>query len=170
MDVYEAIALRKSVRAFMDKDVPDQVLTRLFEAARLAPSASNRQEWRFIVIRESEMRKKIALAAFGQKHIAQAPVVLVCCAQTNNHVMACNQLCYPIDVAIAITHIILCAAAEGLGSCWIGAFYEDQVKKALQIPTEIRVVSLLPIGYPLDPAKVEKTRLPLESIVKYDQW
>ena len=170
MDIYETIALRKSIRAFMDKDVPDGLLTRLFEAARLAPSASNRQEWRFIVVRESEMRKKIALAAFGQKHIAQAPVVLVCCAQTNNHIMACDQLCYPIDVAIAVTHITLCATAEGLGTCWIGAFYEEQVKKALDIPSEIRVVALLPIGYPQDPGRVEKMRLPFENIVKYDQW
>lgn len=170
MDIYEAIALRKSVRAFTDKDVSEELLTRLFEAARLAPSASNRQEWRFIVVRQPETRKKIALSAFGQKHIAQAPVVLVCCAETNNHIMACNQSCYPIDVAIAVTHLTLCATAEGLGTCWIGAFYEDQVKSVLNIPDEIRVVALLPIGYPQDAGQVDKMRLPLETIVKYEHW
>jgi len=170
MDIYEAITLRKSIRAFQDKAIPDDVLIRLFKAARLAPSASNRQEWRFVVVREEETRKRISLAAFGQKHIAQAPAVLVCCAETNNHVMACDQLCYPIDVAIAVTHITLCAVSEGLGTCWIGAFYEEQVKKALNIPQEIRVVALLPIGYPLEPGRMEKTRLPLENIIKYEQW
>jgi len=84
--------------------------------------------------------------------------------------MTCNQRCYPIDVAIAIDHITLCASAEGLGTCWIGAFYEDQVKEILGIPPRIRVVILLPIGYPQDPTPVVKSRLPLEKIAKYERW
>lgn len=170
MDIYEAIALRKSVRAFTDQDVSEEVLTRLLGAARLAASASNRQEWRYVVLRKPEMRDAISEAAFGQLHVKQAPVVLVCCADTDGHVMPCNQLGYPIDVAIATTHITLCAAAEGLGTCWIGAFDEDQVKRVLSIPPQIRVVALMPLGYPRDPGPVEKTRLPLDTIVKYEQW
>jgi len=150
--------------------VPEETVTRLIEAARLAPSASNRQEWRFVVVRDADARKKLAQAARRQTFVAEAPVILACCAETDNHVMACGQLCYPIDVAIAIDHITLCAAAEGLGTCWIGAFYEDQVKEILHIPTNIRVVELLPIGYPQDPSPVEKRRLPLENIVKYERW
>ena len=150
--------------------MPEETVTRLIEAARLAPSASNRQEWRFVVVRDADARKKLAQAARRQTFVAEAPVILACCAETDNHVMACGQLCYPIDVAIAIDHITLCAAAEGLGTCWIGAFYEDQVKEILHIPTNIRVVELLPIGYPQDPSPVEKRRLPLENIVKYERW
>lgn len=170
MDVYEAIANRKSVRAFQDKDVPEDITSRLLEAARLAPSASNRQEWRFIVVRDPATRKQLSEAAMGQKFVGEAPVVLACCAETDGHVMACGQLCYSIDVAIAIDHITLCASADGLGTCWIGAFDEDKVKGILGIPPQIRVVGLLPIGYPKDPAHVEKNRLPLKDIIKHERW
>jgi len=84
--------------------------------------------------------------------------------------MACGQLCYPIDVAIAIDHLALCAVAEGLGTCWIGAFDEDEVKKIIGIPPRIRVVELLPIGYPKNPAPVKKSRLPIKKIVKHERW
>jgi nitroreductase len=170
VDVYEAIVRRKSVRGFKGEEVPEEMISRLLEAARLAPSASNRQEWRFIVVRDQVMRNKLAEAARGQKFVGEAPVVLACCAETDEHVMACGQLCYPIDVAIAMDHITLCAASEGLGTCWIGAFEEDQVKKLLGIPSAVRVVGLLPIGHPTDPASVKKQRLPLEEIVKYERW
>ncbi len=170
MDIYEAIQIRKSVRAFLDRDVEDTVLTRILSAARLAPSAKNFQEWRFIVVRDPNTRLQLARAARGQKYVGQAPVVLACCAETDGHVMTCGQLCYPIDLAIAIDHITLSAAAEGLGTCWIGAFFEDQVKEILGIPPEIRVVALLPLGYPADPSPVEKRRLSLDTIVKFDRW
>ncbi len=170
MDVYEAISVRKSVRAFKAKDVPGDVMTRLLEAARRAPSANNLQEWRFVVVRNPDTRERISQAACGQSFIATAPVVLACCAETDDHIMTCNQHSYPIDVAIAVDHITLCASAEGLGTCWIGAFYEDQVKEILSIPPHIHVVTLLPIGYPQNPTPVEKYRLPLEKIVKYERW
>ena len=170
MDVYQAIALRKSIREFSDLAVPQELLNRLLEAARVAASASNRQEWRYVIVRRPEVRRKVAEAAFGQAHVAQAPVVLVCCADTDEHVMPCGQQSYPIDVAIATTHITLCAAAEGLGTCWIGAFTEDQVKRILDIPPAIRVVALMPLGYPKHPERLDKTRLPLETIAHYDRW
>ena len=170
MDVYEAIVRRKSVRRFKSEEVSEEIISRLLEAARLAPSASNRQEWRFVVVRDTTMRKQMTEAARGQTFVGEAPVVLVCCAETDEHVMACGQLCYPIDVAIAIDHITLCTVAEGLGSCWIGAFNEDQVKELLGIPSPIRVVGLLPIGYPEDASAVKKKRLPLGDIVKYERW
>ena len=170
MDVYTAVSTRKSVRAYQDKDVPEDVIGRLLEAARLAPSASNRQEWRFVVVRDPETRQRLVPAAHNQKFVGQAPVVLACCAETDNHVMPCGHLCFPIDLAIAVDHITLCAAAEGLGTCWIGAFDEDAVREILSIPPEIRVVALLPVGYPQDPAPVEKRRLPIETIVKYERW
>jgi len=170
MEVYQAITRRKSVRAFTSQEVSEEVVTRLLEAARIAPSASNRQEWRFVVVRDPEMRKQLAAAACAQGFIADAPVVLACCAETDGHQMACGQACYPIDVAIAIDHITLCATAEGLGTCWIGAFHEEPVRELLGIPPEIRVVELLPIGYPQDPSPVQKRRLPLDQIVKYERW
>ncbi len=170
MEVYAAISTRKSVRAFQDREVPEEVVSRLFEATRLAPSASNRQEWRFVVVRDSETRKRLALAARGQGFVGDAPIVVACCAETDGHMMSCGQLSYPIDVTIAIDHLTLCATTEGLGTCWIGAFDEGQVKEILGIPRQIRVVALLPVGYPQDPAPVEKSRLSIEKIVKYERW
>ena len=170
MDVFEAIKTRKSVRAFQDKPVPEDALQQILEAARLAPSASNRQEWRFVVVRDAETRKQLIDVARGQQFVGEAPVVLACCAETDEHVMACGHLCYPIDVAIAIDHITLCATALGLGTCWIGAFDEAKARAVLGIPDDIRVVELLPLGYPRDPSAVEKKRLPLAQLVKYERW
>ena len=170
MDVYEAIRVRKSVRAFTAKQVPEAALERILDAARRAPSACNRQEWRFIVVRDKATRGKLAEAACKQAFVGQAPVVLVCCAETDEHPMPCGQLCYPIDVAIAIDHITLCAVAEGLGTCWIGAFDEGEVKRICGIPDAVRVVELLPLGYPKDPAPVEKSRLAMAQIVKRERW
>ena len=170
MDVYEAIKARKSVREFEEKDIPEETLMRLLGAARLAPSASNRQEWRFVVVRDAETQKKLAVAAKNQTFVGEAPVVLACCAETNGHVMTCGQPCYPIDVAIAMDHLTLCAVAEGLGTCWIGAFDEAQVKEILGIPPEIRVVELMPVGYSKNPGAVAKSRIPLEKMIKRERW
>jgi nitroreductase len=170
MDVYETIKTRKSVRSYESREVADEVLTRILDAARIAPSANNSQEWRFVVVRNAETRRQIAEAACRQSFVGEAPVVLACCAKDNRHVMTCGQPSYPIDAAIAVDHITLCAAAEGLGTCWIGAFYEDEVKQILNIPPAIRVVALLPLGYPQDPKPVRKPRLSLERIVSYENW
>ena len=84
--------------------------------------------------------------------------------------MRCGQTCYPIDVANALDHITLAAVELGLGSCWIGAFDEEGVKEILDIPDEIRVVELMPIGYPSDLSLKEKQRLPFDSTIKYEHW
>jgi len=170
MDIYEVIRTRKSVRDWTEKEVPEEILNRVLEAGRLAPSARNRQEWRFVVVQCSKTKKKLVEACRGQKFVGEAPVVIACCAKTDNHIMSCGQPCYTIDVSIAIDHMSLAATAEGLGSCWIGAFYEDQVKSILNIPDEIRVVELLVLGYSPDMSVVEKDRLPLKELVHYEQW
>lgn len=170
MSVMDIVRLRKSVRSFEDKPIEEEKLNALLEAARLAPSASNRQEWRFIVVRDKQKREALAKAALDQKFVGQAPAVLVCCAESDGHIMACGEECYPIDVAIAIDHITLAAAEMGLGSCWIGAFKADEVKKICNIPEEIHVVELLPVGYPSDPSEKPKKRLAMDEIVHYEEW
>ena len=154
----------------MEKEVEQEKLMRILEAARLAPSAANKQEWRFVVVRDKEKRQKLSEAAKNQRFVAEAPIVIVCCAETDYHEMTCGQLCYPIDVAIAIDHMTLIAVEEGLGTCWIGAFFEDKVKSMLNIPDDIRVVELLTLGYPKDDSIKEKSRLALERIVKWETW
>jgi nitroreductase len=170
MDVMEAIKRRYSVRSYQDRAVEKEKLNSILEAARLAPSASNRQEWRFIVVRDKSTRQRLMKAAKSQAFVGQAPVVIACCAQTDNHKMTCGQLCYPIDVAIACEHMALKATEEGLGTCWIGSFYEDQVKEILDVPKDIRVVELLALGYPDKPCPSHKDRLSLEEIVMYEGW
>ena len=170
MDVMEAIKKRYSVRSYQDHAVETDKLESILEAARLAPSASNRQEWRFIVVRDKNIRQGLMQAAKDQAFVGQAPVVVVACAKTDSHVMTCGQQCYPIDVAIAIEHMALKATEEGLGTCWIGAFYEDKVKEILGIPQDIRVVELLALGYPVKLKPSPKDRLRLKEIVMYDGW
>ena len=113
MDVMKAIKARQSVRAYEDKPVEEEKLQAVLEAARLAPSACNFQEWRFVVVRDREMRRKIAEAAKNQAFVGEAAVIIVACAESTEHVMACGQLSYPIDVAIAIDHISLAAVELG---------------------------------------------------------
>lgn len=170
MNVLNAIKTRKSVRAYLGKPIDHETLAVVLEAGRLAPSASNRQEWRFVIVRDLNSRSQLADAANKQEFVGEAPVVIVACAETDNHVMGCGQPCYPIDVAIALDHITLAAVEVGLGTCWIGAFDEKRVKDLLGIPEEIRVVGLMPIGYPSNPLPVKKNRFPLEKIVKYEHW
>jgi len=170
MNVMDAIRKRKSVRAYDNRPVEEDRLNAVLEAGRLAPSASNRQEWRFVVVRDAETRKRLAQAAGNQGFVGRAPVVIAACARTDGHVMKCGQPCYPIDVAIALDHMTLAAVELGLGTCWIGHFDERKVKEILGIPDEIRVVELMPLGYPADPSAVTKDRLPQGTIVKYGHW
>ncbi|MGA2774914.1 MAG: nitroreductase family protein [Candidatus Omnitrophota bacterium] len=170
MNVMEAIKRRCSVRSYQDRALEKEKLESILEAARLAPSASNRQEWRFILVQDKSTRQRLMKAAKNQAFVAQAPVVIACCAKTDNQVMTCGQLSYPIDLAIAIEHMALKATEEGLGTCWIGAFYEDQVKEILGIPQDIRVVDLLTLGYPDKPCLGQKDRLALQEIVMHEGW
>jgi len=169
MDFFDAVEGRYSVRAYANRPVEEETLRKVLEAARLAPSAANRQEWRFIAVRDPDKRKKLAAIAHKQDFVAEAPVVLAACAASDDHVMSCGQPCYPIDVAIALEHVALAATALGLGTCWIGAFDESAAKKLLGVPAGVRIVELMPLGYPADKPG-PKTRLRLEEILMYDQW
>jgi len=169
MDVFTAISQRSSVRAYKANDVEEDKLEKVLEAARLSPSASNRQDWKFIVVRNKEIRKKLAKAAFGQSFIAEAPVVIVACGMEPNAMLACGQPMHTVDVSIACAYIILQAYELGLGTCWIGAFKEDETKKILAIPEHIRVVAMTPLGYPNQPPS-QKSRKNLDQIICYETY
>ena len=170
MDIYEAIRTRKSVRAYQDKPIEKDKLARVLEAARMAPSASNRQEWRFVVVQDADMRRKLSKAANNQSFVAEAAAVIVCCAESSDHTMPCGIKSFSVDVAIAIDHLTLAAVHEGLGTCWIGAFDPEQVRDILGIPKDVVIVELLPLGYPQDASQKSKTRLSLDEIVRYESW
>ena len=169
MPVLEVIQNRYSCRAYQDAPVEEDKLERILEAARLAPSAANRQEWRFIIVRSPEKRKALMQAASAQAFVGQAPVVIAACAENADHVMMCGHPSYAVDVAIALEHIALQATAEGLATCWVGAFDENLVRGILNIPTPVRVVELMPLGYPADSPR-PKNRKPLTEIVMREAW
>ena len=169
MEVFKAIRKRYSVRGYLDKQVEDDKLNKVLEAARLAPSARNIQEWKFVVVKDKDTRQKMIDACKGQEFVGQAPVIIVACAIITDYTMTCGQLAYPVDLSIAVDHMTLQAVELGLGTCWIGAFFEDKVKKLLKIPDEARIVAVLPLGYPSTTPK-EKQRKPLDQIICYDKW
>ena len=170
MEVYEAIRLRKAVRSYQDRPVEKDKLERVLGGARLAPSARNMQEWRFVVVSDRATREALRQTANNQAFVAEAPIVIACCAAASDHVMRCGQPSYPIDVALATDHLSLAAVAEGLGTCWIGAFDEGEARRVLGIPSSVRVVGLMTLGYPTDPSPVTKNRLSLQEIVRYERW
>jgi len=168
MTVSEAIAARYSCRNYVERPVEKEKLDQIFEAARLAPSAKNLQDWRFVAVTDKETKRRLAEAANNQMFIAKAGVVIVGCSNSK-HIMRCGQAVGPIDVAISLEHIALQAAELGLGTCWIGSFYADKVRAVLGIPEDIEIVELMSLGYTADTAKVKK-REPMENIVCFERW
>lgn len=169
MNVAEAIQQRRSVRAYKPEQIPAPKLQKVLEAACLAPSAHNAQNWKFVVVKNEKTREELALAAANQIFIAQAPVVIVGVALEPEHIMSGGVPSYAVDLAIAIDHMTLQAAEEGLGTCWIGAFSQEKVKAILNIPAQYKVVALLPLGYPADMPR-PKSRKTLEEIICLEKF
>jgi nitroreductase len=169
MDVFTAISQRKSIRAYNDRKIDEDTLRRVLEAGRIAPSAGNRQDWKFIVVTDGETRKKLAMAARGQMFLIQAPVVIAGCAIAPEYVMMCGQSAGIIDVSIAFSFMMLQATELGLGTCWLGAFDEGEVKKILGVPDHARVVAMTPLGYPGE-MPAGRGRKSLEEIVCLDRY
>jgi nitroreductase len=166
MNVSEAIRHRCSVRKFQDKKIPQEVLLAILEAARLAPSAKNRQEWQFMVVTDAAKKNRLSEAAVGQSFVAQAPAVIAGVATESDYVMTCEVPAAPVDVAIALEHVALAAVDHGLGTCWIGAFHQHQAQEVLELPSSWLIIALMPIGYPALPSP-EKQRKSLDDIVKF---
>lgn len=169
MDVSKAIRSRRSIRAYDPREVEEEKLLRLLESGRLSPSAGNRQERRFVVVRDARKRELLSEAAKNQGFVAEAPVVIAACSVETEYVMACGQPAYPIDTAIAVDHMTLQAVEDGLGTCWVGAFDEKKVKEILNIPDNVRVVQLLALGYPSD-VPGPRPRKSLDDIVMWEKW
>jgi len=150
MNVLEAIRTRRSVRSYASKPIPTEVTDRMREALRLGPSACNIQPWHFIFVTDAALRQEVAKAANNQTWIAQAPVIVVGCGfpQEAYHRMGGYGNSVDIDVAIALDHLTLAAVSEGLGTCWVGAFDEAKIRSLLDIPQQVKVVAMTPLGYP----------------------
>jgi len=169
MSVLNLIKERRSIRKYKGDAIPEYVLQRILEAVRLAPSAKNLQPWRFIVVKDRILKNNLAEACNYQSFMASAPLIVVACAFPENcyAYMGHYMKSWPIDVAIAMEHLVLQAQEEGLGTCWIGAFEEEKVKSVLKIPQDIKVLALTPLGYP-DEEPSFRGRKKLEEIISYD--
>ena len=175
--VWHAISTRRSVRTFSEESVEDAVLNKCLEAARLAPSWANKQCWQFVVVNGRQAVDELGIVP---ANIKNAPAVVVACGDPERSGNWEGKAYYLVDVAIATEHIVLQAWELGLGTVWVGAFKEDKVKKALDIPEKIRVVAIIPLGYPADREGVlsklakavmkSSNRKDLKEIVHYGKW
>ncbi len=169
MGVMTAIRERRSVRKYTEQPVEKEKLDLVLEAARLSPSASNRQDWKFIVIQDKEMIAKMVGACNNQGFVGQAPVILVACATNPGGIMSCGQPRDSVDLSIATAYMILAAHDLGLGTCWLGSFNEAKVKELLKIPAGIRVVAITPLGYAATKPR-PTNRKDIEDITCYEQY
>ena len=175
MEFYDVIKTRRSVRSYKPDPIPDDVLKRVLDAARIAPSGSNRQPWKFIVVKDEETKKKLVPACHNQSWMAEAPLIIAACAQELDYNRGgyMGKLSGVMDATIAFTHLILAARAEGLGTCWIGAFDNERVKEILGVPEGWNVAALTPLGYPAEGENAFRettSRKPLEEIVSTDKF
>lgn len=180
MEFSDVIKYRTSIRDYSDKEVEEDKINYILECARLAPSAMNRQSWRFIVIKNKVTIADIAKTSLINRWLKKAPILIITCADPTLSGSHNDIEYYIIDVSLAMEHLILAATDKGLGTCWIGRFNEEEIKTLLEIPKRIRVVALTPLGYPLGTKGIVETittlllkskkRKTLDEIVHYEHW
>jgi nitroreductase len=174
MDFFEVVEKRHSIRRFdRTKEIPEGDLNKILETAIKAPSAGNRQAWDFIIVKDQEIKKQLVRGAFSQSFIAQAPVVVVVCANKERSAMVYgkrgSELYCLQDTAAAIQTMLLALTALGYGACWVGAFNESAVREVMKIPEGSRPVAIIPIGVPvkIPPAT---PRISLGELIHREHW
>jgi nitroreductase len=172
MEFAELVEERHSIRAFEEREVEPAKLDDILHAASRAPSAGNLQAYKVAVVRAPSLRRRLARAALDQDFVAQAPVILVFLADplaSATKYERRGETLYAVqDATIACAYAQLGACNAGLGSCWVGAFHEDQVRAALGVGEELRPVALLPIGYPAEVPEVTPRRPLSETVLNTD--
>lgn len=175
------IEIRRSIRNYIDKPVEDEKIIKLLESARLAPSGSNTQPWHFIIVKSESTKQKLVQVCHNQEWMISAPVFIVCVSDIRCRVKedvdiflkedSPQQELKQIirDTSIAIEHIVLEATNLGLGTCWVAWFNQEEIRPALNIPSDKYVVSILTLGYTNEVPKA-KPRKNLEEIVHYENW
>jgi len=163
MSILNIIKERRSIRKFQEKEIPQEIVDKLIEALIWAPSAGNLQSRKFYFVFNETIKKELAKAALGQNFIAKAPLVVIGCIDdkiTGRYRERGKNLYSICDVALSIQNLMLLAREEGLGTCWVGAFDEKEVKEILNLPENLRPITIVPIGYPAEkpraPARVSK--------------
>lgn len=193
MNFMDIVLKRRSIRKYKPDPVPEEKLKYVLDAARLAPSWANQQCWKYVIVTDDEIKRKIAMSMRPPPAVfppswdksllpepkppmrprdwaAQAPIIIVGCADPAKSGKKEGKDYYLVDMGISMEHLMLAAAEQGLGTCWIGGgFDEAVVKEALNIPEEIRVVALTPLGYP-DEDPEPRPRRSLEEVTIKNRW
>ena len=165
MSLVDILLSRKSIRRYEKREIPKDVMANILEAARQAPSAANRQPYRFIVITDNEIKKELSKGMFN-KFIQDSAVTIVGCADVGGFPTGKWAV---VDTSIALQNMVIAAWAMGVGSCWIGDFKEDEVKQLLKIPDKWKVVSLISLGYPAEQPQPRRKKS-LEEIISYNKF
>ncbi len=164
MDTFECIRKRRDIRSYLKKDVPDDVIRKIIEAGRLAPSAMNLQPWHFIVIKNKETLKELGKFCISGRFIVDASFAIVVITEPSNK-------WHEIDGARGVQNMSLAAWNEGVGTCWIGAIDRDKVKERLNIPKSLHVLTILPFGYPEEfTVKRKKVRKSPKEVFRWENF
>ncbi len=170
MDFQKLIEARYSTRTYKPDPVPDELLRQVLEAARLAPTAANRQPFQIIVI-HTEGRWEELRRIYDRAWFVQAPLVIGICTQpAGAWTRSSDKKCYAdVDAAIVFDHLVLAAADLGLGTCWVAAFDPPAARAVLSLPDDVDPIAFTPLGFPAD-QPAAKQRKPIEELVRYEQW
>ncbi len=169
MQILDEIKNWVSIKKYLSKPVESEVLGRILDAGVRAPSAKNRQPWRFIACTEQEVKSKITDAAYGQDHVRLAPVIIAACTTNTEYTMPNGQPSYPIDISMAIAFMMIQARAEKLGACVVTTYDEAEIKDILSVPYSMRVVMLLLLGYPDENPILTKRKLK-SRVISHEHW
>jgi len=165
MSLVDILLSRRSVRKYEPREIPKDVLDKILEAGRQAPSAANRQPYHFVVLTDYDIKKELSGGLFN-RFIKDSPVVIAGCADTGAVLTGRWAV---VDTSIALQNMVIAGWAMGVGSCWIGDFNEEKVKQLLNVPDKWRVVALVSFGYPAEQPQ-QKKKKPVEEIVSYNKF
>jgi nitroreductase len=173
MELIKAIKERRSIRAYKSEKIEETLILEILENAILAPSAGNLQSWEFVIIKEKAQKEKLARAAFGQYFITEAPFIIIVCANQARSAAGYGRRGYELysiqDTAACIQNILLLVTDKGLGACWIGAFNEEEVKRIINTPREIKPVAIIPVGIPAEKPRTPR-RISLKEVLHYERF
>ena len=180
MEFKNVIKSRESVRDYSDRKVEDEKINYVLECARFAPSWTNKQCWKFIIVKDKKIINDLSKTSIINRWLKNVPIIIVACGNPKESGYRNDISYFIVDVSIAFEHLVLAATDKGLGTCWIGGFNEKKVKEILEIPDNIRVVALTPLGYPAEKkhiigkiAKIvtqSKKRKSIDEIIHINKW
>lgn len=164
MSFIDTILTRRSIRRYEKQDIPKDVLDKILEAGRQAPSAGNKQPWHFIVLSDYDIKEKLSHGKWNT-FVKDSAVTIVGCGYIGDEY---GRKWSTVDISIALQNMVIAAWGLGIGSCWIGDFKEAEVKRLLNIPEDRKVIALVTFGYPAE--KPSRQKKPIDEIVSYNKF